>query len=193
MCKRIEICGGIAAGKSSLAKVLEEEGFIAVYERMEDNPFLKDFYMRSDIDNTFETEVACTLLHYNWIKSNLGNSYIVCDYSLFQDFCYGINNLNRKDLKMYKELYEYVLSKVSCADLTVYLRCNVDCLLERIKTRGREMEQDISKEYLESNIAVIEKELVKQPNILIIESDKYNFIEQDRKYIIEKIMKHFKG
>lgn len=193
MCKRIEICGGIAAGKTSLAKVLEEEGIVAIYERMEDNPFLQDFYMRSDVDNTFETEVTCTLLHYNWIKSNLCNKYIVCDYSIFQDFCYGINNLSKKDLKIYKELYDYVLSKVSSADLTIYLRCDVDCLLERIKIRGREMEQTISKEYLKSNIAVIEKRLAEQPNVLIIESDKYNFIKQDRKYIVEKIMKHFKG
>lgn len=193
MSKRIEICGGIAAGKTSLAKVLEEDGMLAVYEKMDDNPFLKDFYGKDEIDNTFETEVTCTLMHYNGIKKYLEKEICVYDYSLFQDYCYGINNLEEQDRNAYANLYEYLLSRLPKRDLLIYLKCDVNCLLNRIKERGREVEQTISKEYLSSNIAVMERELKKLSNVLVIESDKYNFLEQDRNYIQKKIRKWIQG
>ena len=39
---RIEICGGIASGKTSLANILEKNGFgLGVYEEFSKNPFWK--------------------------------------------------------------------------------------------------------------------------------------------------------
>ena len=162
MSKRIEICGGIAAGKTSLAHILEKEDFLAIYERFEDNPFLGEFYLGGKEDNTLETELVFTLLHYNWIKQKRHEKRIVCDYSLFQDYCYAVNNL----------------------------KCNIDCLLQRIKERNREMEQNISREYLQSNVDTIERNLLGNTNVLIIQSDRYNFIENDRDIVIEMIKNH---
>ena len=79
------------------------------------------------------------------------------------------------------------MEQILPADLIIYLKCNVDCLLQRIKERDRGMEQNISKEYLQDNIDTIEKHLFTQDNILIIESDKYNFIENDKNIVIETI------
>lgn len=87
---RIEICGGIAAGKTTLAEVLEQNGYTAIYERFEDNPFVKQFYQSAEQDSTFETEIVFTLLHYNPIKQKQNEKMVVSDYSLLQDYCYGI-------------------------------------------------------------------------------------------------------
>lgn len=187
MIKRIEICGGIAAGKTSLAQVLEKEGFLAIYERFEDNPFLGEFYSGGKEDNTLETELVFTLLHYNLIKQNKDQKRMVCDYSLFQDYCYAINNLKQEEIEIFLNLYSYLIKKISSVDLIIYLKCSVDCLLKRIKARDREMEQKISREYLQNNITTIEKNLLGKDNVLIIESDKYNFLESDRDIVLEMI------
>lgn len=193
MKRRIEICGGIASGKTSLAKLLENEGFVAVYERFEDNPFLKSFYAKDGVDNTLETELVFALLHYNLIKNKSGNRDVVCDYSLFQDYCYGISNLKRVEMSVFQGLYDYLMEQVSSPALTIYLKCNVNCLLERIQHRNRGMEQSISKEYLQNNIDAIESQLAEVKDLLVIESDKYNFIEDDKDIIIERIMKRWRN
>lgn len=185
--RRIEICGGIASGKTSLAQQLEKEGYTAIYERYEDNPFLTKFYLDKEVDNTFETEMVFVLLHSNWIKMKQNIETLVCDYSLFQDYCYGVNNLTGKDMEVFQSLYDHVLKQINPVDLTIYLKCDVECLLERIRLRDRKMEQTISRKYLQSNIETIEKNLFRQKNVMIIESDKYNFIEKDRDFIINKI------
>ena len=185
--RRIEICGGIASGKTSLAQQLEKEGYTAIYERYEDNPFLTKFYLDKEVDNTFETEMVFVLLHSNWIKMKQNIETLVCDYSLFQDYCYGVNNLTGKDMEVFQSLYDHVLKQINPVDLTIYLKCDVECLLERIRLRDRKMEQTISRKYLQSNIETLEKNLFRQKNVIIIESDKYNFIEKDRDFIINKI------
>lgn len=187
MNKRIEICGGIAAGKTSLAQILEKEGFLAIYERFEDNPFLSKFYTDSEEDNILETEMVFALLHYNWIKRKQNEGNIVCDYSLFQDYCYAVNNLKNEEIVTFENLYNYLIKRILPADLIIYLKCNVDCLLQRIKERNRKMEQNISREYLQSNIDTIEKYLYSQDNILIIQSDKYDFIKNDKDVVLEMI------
>lgn len=187
MGKRIEICGGIAAGKTSLTRILEEEGFTTIYERFNDNPFLNEFYASNEVDNTFETEMVFALLHYNWIKAKKDETDIICDYSLVQDYCYGVNNLKKTEMEVFNNMYSYLINQISCADLLIYLKCDVECLLERIKRRGREMEQKISREYLQSNIVTLEKCLCEKRNVMIIESDKYNFIEKDRELVVKKV------
>lgn len=65
---RIEICGGIASGKTTLAKLLEENGIgKAIYENFEKNPFWEAFY-KNPSKYAFETEIAFTLQHYHEIK-----------------------------------------------------------------------------------------------------------------------------
>jgi len=193
MNRRIEICGGIASGKTTLAHALEEYGFTVVYERIGDNPFLNDFYTKKDVDNTFETEITFTLLHYNWIKSSLDSENVVCDYSLFQDFCYGLNNLNRNDWEAYRKIYTYLLQIIPPFDMLIYLKCSTDCLMERIRLRNREMEQVISKDYLENNISVIEDQLSQIPNVLVIDSERYNFVDKDKKEVVNQIISYYKG
>lgn len=187
---RIEICGGIAAGKTSLASVLEKEGFVAIYEPFQDNPFLNEFYTNNEENNALETEIVFTLIHYNGIKKiNVRNA--VCDYSMIQDYCYGKCNLKDEDIIVFENLYNYLNKKILPADLIIYLKCNVNYLLQRIKERNRKMEQTISREYLQSNVDMIEKYLP-QNKTLVIPSDKCNFLGNDREKVIKLIKENIK-
>ena len=97
MIRRIEICGAIASGKSTLARLLDLNGYTAIYERFEDNPFLKQFYQEAGQDTSFETEMVFVLLHYSQIKQMQTKDLIVSDYSMLQDYCYALQNLNESE------------------------------------------------------------------------------------------------
>lgn len=184
---RIEICGGIAAGKTTLAEVLEQNGYTAIYERFDDNPFVKQFYQSGEQDSTFETEVVFTLLHYNPIKQKQNEKMVVSDYSLLQDYCYGIQNLHGTGKKVFENMYDYLLDTLKPADLIIYLKCEVDCLLKRIHARSREMEMSISREYLQGNIDALEKFLKEKEHVLTIDSQKYDFRQPHKREVIELI------
>lgn len=184
---RIEICGGIAAGKTTLAKLLSSQGFHAVYERYQDNPFLGEFYQMNGEDCSFETEVVFTLLHYKMIKSRIDQQRLVCDYSLLQDFAYGKGNLKKADFDMYGQMYSYLKSQIGEPRMTIYLKCDIEVLAQRIRARGREMEQAIEMEYLAGSIVSLESCLLGNRNLLVIESDIIDFADQDRIDTVEKI------
>lgn len=191
---RIEICGTIASGKTTLAKFLEGQGYRTIYERFQDNPFLNDFYQKSNADNSFETELVFTLLHYNMMKTNQTKSDIlVSDYSIFQDYCYGINNLKREELEQFLSLFDYIQRSLGEPSLIIYLRCSTDCLMKRIAERGRGNEQTISPEYLESIDQMLSSHIwIDNPDeqIMVLDSEKYNFRdnEEDKTRILEMIM-----
>lgn len=190
--KRIEICGCIASGKTTLAKVLSGNGFQAVYERYWENPFLNDFYQKKEKDNAFEVEMVFTLMHYNLIKQNDGEEKLVTDYSLIQDLCYGIQNLSDADFPVYRSLYEHLNEALPPLHMVICLKCSTECLLKRIAERNRDMEQTISAEYLQENMKVMERQLKGKENVLTIDSERYDFEGRDRERIV-KMVSNFYG
>ena len=54
---RVEICGNIASGKTTLCQGLIGKGKNAVFEDFQKNPFFKDFY-DDPVAYSFETETS---------------------------------------------------------------------------------------------------------------------------------------
>ena len=92
--KRIEICGNIASGKTTLARGLSKKGFLAIEENFEKHPFLADFYINQTYF-AFETELLFALQHYHDIKKAPTDRDLVCDYSLYLDRAYADVTLNK--------------------------------------------------------------------------------------------------
>ncbi len=185
--KRIEICGGIASGKTTLASILKQLDYNVVFERFMDNPFLNEFYTSNGSDNTFETEMVFLLLHYNLLKERKTNQITVCDYSFFQDYSYAVNNLKTTEMLYFKEIYSYLINRVDEADIIIYLKCDVNILLRRIYFRNRQMEKSITKKYLTDTIYNLEEILKGRENVIVIESDRYDFRNKDRQYVVDII------
>lgn len=185
--KRIEICGGIASGKTTLTKLLEKNGYTAIYERFEDNPFLKDFYRDAKYDNAFETEMVFTLLHYNQLRLKELDSLVVSDYSLLQDLSYGMVNLSKEELLVYQNIYAFLSSKLSSVNLIIYLTCSIDCLLKRIRERDRDMELTIGQEYLQNTIGALEQCIRKVEHVLVIDSERMDFTGPDQTAVLKLI------
>ncbi|HZW24015.1 MAG TPA: deoxynucleoside kinase [Gallionella sp.] len=145
---RIEICGGIASGKTTLANLLSPAIGQVVLEDFSNNPFWRAFY--ADPNNTaFETEITFLLQHYHQIKmANLQGESFACDFSPLLDYVYAHVTLSGSRFDTFKNVYSEACSHLAPPTLLVYLRCDPAVELERIHARGRDVEASITVDYL---------------------------------------------
>lgn len=148
----IEICGGIASGKTTLCTALNNIGAHPVKENFHANPFLEDFYGNPPFF-AFETELSFLLQHYSSIKKAKTakcHEKICFDFSLEQDCAYADLNLTGKKLALFYALETELRAEIGYPDKLIYLTCPPEVLLQRIKKRNREVEQSITLDYLAS-------------------------------------------
>lgn len=177
---RIEICGGIATGKTTLAKQLSYLGLKGVFEDFSSVAFLSDFYETPEL-YTYETEIAFLLQHTFQIKkSSTADKPIVCDYSLEQDFAYAVNNLHAKEMESFEQIYNISRSKMEDTTLIICLQAKPWVLKERIKERGRANEQGISIDYLCSTCAQVEERIknITTP-VVFFDTERLNFLDRE--------------
>lgn len=145
---RIEICGGVASGKTTLAKLLGRQGLRANFEQFRSNPFWERFY-ENPSKHAFETEVSFLLQHYSDIKYvGPDPKGVLCDYSLLQDLAYADVNLTGGGYQAFKTVYAQVVAEIGMPGLLVHLTCRADAELQRIRARRRPQERGITTQYL---------------------------------------------
>ena len=166
---RIEIAGGIAAGKTTLARLLGESDprVTVVEERYADNPF---WTRLPQAPSFFAREKNASFLaqHVGEIKSAPGP--MVCDFAVFQDLAYA--SLQRDDLHLtaMRALYEDLYARLPPPTLIVYLTCGTREQLARIRARGRSEEGGLNLGYLQAlNRAIEEYRAVIRPTTRVIE------------------------
>ncbi len=149
--RRIEICGGIASGKTTLALLFEKSAFLPVYEDFKSNPFWEIFY-KNPPNYAFETEVTFSLQHYQQIKTAFddGGRVIVSDFSTVLDRAYAHVSLESDQLQTYLAVHSQIMSEIGAPDLLVHLRRGADELLQRVRNRNRPEEAAMRVEFLES-------------------------------------------
>ena len=154
--KFIAIAGNVGVGKSSLTRLLAERlGWEPFYEAVDDNPYLADFYrdMRSWSFHSQIFFLTRRLRHHRQLLDHPNS--VVQDRSVYEDAeifarnLYEQGNMAERDYRSYRELYEVLTQFLPPPDVVVYLRASVDTLLQRIRLRGREFEQNIDPGYLE--------------------------------------------
>lgn len=187
---RIEICGGIASGKTTLTNLLEEYKMgTAIYENFSINPFWEAFYTNPG-NYIFETEITFTLQHYHDIKKQSTGNLLICDYSLLLDYAYADIGLIGNKYMIYKNILDEIYEDLSFPKLIIHLECSSKEELKRINYRGRETEKRISIDFLESlNSSLLNRIKKENIKILTIDSEKYNFVtnQKDKDFIISFI------
>jgi deoxyadenosine/deoxycytidine kinase len=151
----VVVAGNIGAGKTSLTERIGARlGWMTAFESVSDNPYLSDFYanMRSW---SFHLQVFF-LGHraQQYIDlANMAHSAIL-DRSIYEDAyifaraLHSLGNLNERDYANYRRVFDLLVRQLPAPDLLIYLKCPVPVLVERIHSRGREMESGITAEYL---------------------------------------------
>jgi deoxyadenosine/deoxycytidine kinase len=180
--RRIEICGGIASGKTTLASLITEAGFIGIFETFRENPFWQAFYS-DPAKYAYETEITFTLQHYHQIKKQQVTSKpLVCDYSFLLDIAYAEMGLKESHLLAFKTVYEEIQKELPPPALLIHLQCDPETELARIRARGRDVEKNITTDFLRSlNEAAtdqVDKARVIAP-ILTIDSTRNNFVDDE--------------
>ncbi|MDX5583372.1 MAG: 2-amino-4-hydroxy-6-hydroxymethyldihydropteridine diphosphokinase [Aureibaculum sp.] len=185
----IAIEGNIGAGKTTLSKMIGDD-FNAklVLERFADNPFLPKYY--ADMERyAFPLEMSFLADRYQQLSDDLAQfdlfkNFIVSDYYIFKSLIFAQVSLPKEEYVLYRRMFDILYKEIAKPDLYIYLYQNTDRLLENIKKRGRDYEQNIGQEYLEkihqgySNFIKTEQNL----NTLIIDVSEYDFPNSNDDY-----------
>jgi deoxyadenosine/deoxycytidine kinase len=175
--KRIEICGNIATGKTTLAIQFNGESYSQIFENFQNNPFYKAFYQNPQAFS-FETEVTFLLQHYHAIKIHPQNKLLICDYSLLQDMAYADVNLTGNRHRIFFEVVEEIQYELGPVQNIIYLKCPEKILLERIIARSREAETSIPIDYLRALSEALDNRvssISSLTNVITINSDLVDF------------------
>lgn len=149
----IAIEGNIGAGKTTLCHQLAARfGCALILEQFTDNPFLPPFYEQPDryafpVELFFMTERHKQLLEH-FAQPDLFRSFTVADYFFVKTLLFAKNNLSEEEFRLFQRLFSVLNATFPKPDLLLYLHRPVDVLLKQIKKRGRNIEQNISPDYL---------------------------------------------
>jgi deoxyadenosine/deoxycytidine kinase len=149
------VAGNISSGKTSLTECLGSRlGWLTAYESVVDNPYLVDFYhdMQSwafHLQIFFlghRAEQHMTLATSS--RSAIIDRSIYEDAEIFSRAALNLTTMTERDYQTYRQIFDLVVSKLPTPDLLIYLYAPVPVLMDRIKSRGREMEMSITEDYL---------------------------------------------
>lgn len=152
----IAITGNIGAGKTTLARKLSEHyKWGVLYEAVEGNPYLADFY--EDMARwSFNLQVFFLNSRFSQAQKIRSMHYqtVIQDRTIYEDAFIFAKNLadsgmmETRDYQNYLMLYETITNAIKAPDIIVYLKADLPKLRRQIQKRGREFEQTISDEYL---------------------------------------------
>jgi deoxyadenosine/deoxycytidine kinase len=174
---RLEIAGGIGAGKTTLARVLAgswNSGL--VHENVLDVPFFSKFYAAPQLYG-FEKNLSFLLSHADLIRDAMSGdeSIVICDFALFQDLSYTDIGCAPADARAVEGVYHRLIDRIGHPSFVVHLRCTPDIQLRRIGLRGRSQEAGIERAYLVDLCAAIDRRLeqlrLEAPGLPVIEVD----------------------
>lgn len=178
----IAIEGNIGAGKTTLCHRLSAQyGCTLILEQFTDNPFLPFFYLQPEryafpVELFFMTE-RHKQLQEHFAQPDLFRSFTVADYFFVKTLLFAKNNLAEEEFRLFQHLFRILNSTFPKPDLLLYLHRPVEVLLRQIHKRGRDIERNISADYLaEIQNAYLEylKTEAETP-VVILELDKANF------------------
>lgn len=197
----IAIEGNIGSGKTSLArKIGDDFNAKLVLERFADNAFLPKFYKDNE-RYAFTLEMSFLADRYHQLSDGIAQfdlfkNFIVSDYFIFKSLIFAQVTLAKEEYNLYRKMFDILYKEISKPDIYVYLYQNTDRLLENIKNRGREYEQNIQSEYLNKihkgylNFIKTREHL----NTLIIDVSELDFVNKKDDYqTIINTISEFKG
>jgi deoxyadenosine/deoxycytidine kinase len=152
----IAMAGNIGCGKTTAAKLVSQSfGFELFDEPVIDNRFLKDYY--ADMRRwsfTLQLEFLIKRVEHHELirkvpKSCIQDRTLYEDPEIFAKYLHGLGFMDDRELDLYFEYFNRLNRDLLHPDLIIILEVdNVETLLRRIRTRGREEEKGIDAAFL---------------------------------------------
>ena len=197
----ISIEGTIGAGKTSLANMISSDlKAKLILEKFEENPFLKDFYGNQD-RYAFQTQLFFLLSRYSQHQDlrqvDIFSKILVSDYMFIKDRLFAALNLNDREMGLYDKVAKILERDIVYPDLAIFLQADTDKLMSNIKKRGRQYEQDIDWNYIDSLNQVYNEYFFRYDKgpLLIINTNDIDFVnnKDDFKGILNFLNEPIKG
>ena len=150
----IAIEGNIGAGKTTLAKRMSTDfNGKLVLERFAENPFLPKFY-EDRSRYAFPLEMSFLADRYQQFTDDtsqfdLFRNFMISDYDIYKSLIFAQITLQKEEFELYRKVFGFMYKEVKKPQIYVYLYQTTERLLENIKKRGRDYEQNIGPDYLE--------------------------------------------
>lgn len=155
----IVLAGTTGVGKSTLTKRLAEKyQFHAFYEHLDDNPYLSEYYAGKGKEICFEMQtyfLGQRVAQQREVEKMVHQgTNVIHDRSIYEDFHiftqhqYNLGFISPRQFENYRRLFFTVTDLLHPPDLIIYLHASTERLLEQIKKRGRDYEQEIDLSYL---------------------------------------------
>jgi len=197
----IAIEGPIGVGKTSLAELLSKKlGARLVLEDFEDNPFLPDFYNDPERFG-FQTQLFFLLQRYRQQQDlrqvDMFQKLLITDYMFVKDRLFASLNLDDKEMHLYDTVASLLERNIIKPDLVIYLQADTDVLMKNIEKRGRNMERDVTWEYIDALSQVYTEYFFRYQDtpLVIINTNNIDFVEneKDLKEVIDYIRQPVSG
>jgi deoxyadenosine/deoxycytidine kinase len=134
---RVEICGGIGVGKSTLARRLASKlpHCVLVEENFSGNPLWRAFYS-APARFVREKNISFLAQHFAELKIPEAPT-VVADFSTLQDLAYAIAVQDREHERVMALIHEHLLGQFSPRRIIVHLSSSLEKQLDNIAGRSR--------------------------------------------------------
>jgi deoxyadenosine/deoxycytidine kinase len=175
----------MGSGKSTLVEFLSRQyGITPFYEPNDENPYLADFY--KDMKRwAFQSQLYFLSNKFR-LHQELDRQpgVVALDRTIFEDAeifataLYQMRKISKRDWETYQGFYKAILDAIRPPDLLIYLRCSMRPLRQRIRLRGRKMEQDVPLPYLKRLERLYDNwiESYNMSDVLVLETDRLDYI-----------------
>lgn len=181
----IAVAGNIGSGKTTLTNLLARQyGWMPIYEVVEDNPYLVDFYedMRRWSFNLqiyfLQKRYAHIIESWKKYKNIVQDRTIYEDAYIFAPNLHSMGLMSTPDYQTYIDMFNLLTSLAPSPDLLIYLKASIPTLVKLITKRGRKYESSIRLDYLQSlNTRYEDWIKTYKQNKIIVDIDNSNIIE----------------
>lgn len=196
--KHIAISGNIGSGKTTLAEKLSKHyGWTALYESVDHNPYLRDFY--NDMTRwAFHLQIYFLNSRFRQINEIRANQKTtVQDRTIYEDaYIFAANlrksgHITERDYQSYLDVFNSMINFVKPPDLLIYLKADIPKLVKQIQKRGRDFEDAIRLDYLKNLNSHYEEWIGNYSlgKLLVIDVTDLDFVKHidDFSYIVSKV------
>jgi deoxyguanosine kinase len=190
--------GAIGVGKTSLVHRLHGEwGGTRFLEVVEGNPFLTGGFYQDMEGYAFDTEMFFLLSRFRQQRAiaaalEEGRIPALADYVFEKNRIFAELTLSPSDLAIWRRLFDAIAPEACMPDLTVYLKADVDVLMDRIRIRNRPFERDLERDYMARLIDAYDRFFLDWPGrLLVVDVSQLDFVGSEADFAaIRALVEH---